>query len=229
MKLLVALGIFVSLGTSAFAVPATLSVTSKSFANGHMIPPQFANCQYDKTLKTINGGNINPQLSWSGAPKDTKSYALIMVDPDVPASFVDANKEGKSLPTTMPRMNFYHWLLTDIPTSVTSIAEGQDSKEVLPGGKPIGKRDYGITYANDYKNFAGGQHGGYDGPCPPWNDDQIHSYRIRVYALNVDSLNLKPDATGKEVEEAVLKHAVAMGEWIGSYTTNAKYLAPPKQ
>ena len=86
--------------------------------------------------------------------------------------FDDANKPGKLLPDSMPRQNFYHWILLDIPTKrYLDLAEGRDSKNVVPGGKLTGKTAYGTNGKNDYAKFyRSGSYGGYDGPCPPWND-----------------------------------------------------------
>ena len=191
--------------------PVALTVTV-GIPGGRMIPAKYAYCTSDGAGRTMDGGNVSPAISWSGAPKATKSYAVIVVDPDVPSSFELANQPGKTIPENFPRRNFYHWLLVDIPPSITSLPEGADSKGITKGGKPTGKLPYGVTGKNDYPG------GGYDGPCPPWNDERLHHYHFQVYALDVDSLNLPKDFTGDQVMKAMENHIWAKGEVIGTYT-----------
>jgi Raf kinase inhibitor-like YbhB/YbcL family protein len=206
--------------SSAFAQtePVTLTVTTTAFENGKPIPAKYAYCQPDGKGQSKDGGNVNPAISWSGAPVATKSFALIMVDPDVPAKFDDANKTGKTIAENFPRQNFYHWVLYDIPASVTSIDEGKASDRIIKGGKPIGQTTYGITGPNTYAKAYGGSYGGYDGPCPPWNDARLHHYHIVVYALDVPSLNLSAPLSGDLVEQAMKGHILAQGEIMGTYT-----------
>jgi len=201
----------------AEALPAKLIVKTTAFENGQPISAKYALGQADGNGRSKDGGNVNPSLSWSGAPKDTKSYAVIVVDPDVPAKFDDANQPGKTIPENFPLQNFYHWVLYDIPVSVTSIAEGQDSKGITQGGKPVGKTPYGINGPNDYAQF-GGSYGGYDGPCPPWNHARLHHYHFKVFALDVASLGLSKPSDGKTVERAIKDHILAQGEVVGTYT-----------
>lgn len=196
--------------------PAPLSVTVSGITDGQPIAEKFAYCAPDGKGKTKNGGNINPAISWSGAPVATKSYAIIVVDPDVPASFELANKDGKTIPADFARRNFYHWVLADIPVGVTSIAEGQNSSGVDP--KPTGATAYGINGKNDYPD------GGYNGPCPPWNDERLHHYHFTVYALDVPTLGLTGDFTGPHMEAALSGHVLAKGKVVGTYTNNKKML-----
>ncbi len=160
-----------------------------------------------------NGGNISPGISWSGGPNGIKSYAIIVVDPDVPASFDLANKSDKIIPADYPRRDFYHWVLVDIPPGITSLPEGKNSRGVAP--QKAGKTEYGVDGQNDYPN------GGYDGPCPPWNDERIHHYHFTVYALDVTTLGLSGNFTGKQANEAMEKHILAKGEVVGTYTQNS--------
>jgi Raf kinase inhibitor-like YbhB/YbcL family protein len=208
---------------SPASAPAKLSLSTTAFADGKPIPAKYAYGMPDGYGRVKDGGNINPELRWSGAPEGTKSYVLIVVDPDVPATFDDANQPGKTIPESYPRQNFYHWVLFDIPVSVTSIAEGQDSQKVIAGGKPVDKLAYGITGPNDYSKF-GGTHGGYDGCCPPWNDERLHHYHFVIYALDVPSLGLSGAISGKVVEDAIKGHVLAKAEIVGTYTNNQKLL-----
>jgi len=202
----------------AFAASAPLTVTLGGIENGQPIPEKFAYCAPDGNGKTKDGGNINPAISWSGAPEGTKSYAILVVDPDVPASFDNANKDGQTISDAFPRQNFYHWVLADIPPTFTTLPEGKDSSGMTKGGKPPGKTDYGINGKNDYSRAGMGMGGGYDGPCPPWNDERLHHYHFRVYALDVPSLALSAPITGPQVEKAMEGHILAMGEVVGTYT-----------
>lgn len=196
------------------AGPAQLNVTVSGIENGNPINPKFAYCMPDGSGRTKSGGNINPAISWSGAPIGTKSYAIIVVDPDVPANFEPANKEGRDIHIDYPRRDFFHWVLVDIPQTVKSIAEGKDSKGTE--NKPVGQLAYGFTGHNDYGN----DQGGYNGPCPPWNDMRLHHYHFKVFALDVAKLNLPVGFGGKEAEAAMKGHILAEGEVVGTYTTN---------
>jgi Raf kinase inhibitor-like YbhB/YbcL family protein len=106
-----------------------LTLTSPAFANGHEIPSDF----------TCEGADISPALSWSGAPAGTKSFALIVDDPDAPDP-------------AAPKMTWVHWVLYNIPADATRLPEAVDSDE-LPTGTREGKNDWKRT--------------GYGGPCPP--------------------------------------------------------------
>lgn len=204
---------------AAMAIQPVLSVKLGGIENGQPIPSKFAYCMPDGKGKTKDGGNINPSISWSAAPSGTKSFAVIVVDKDVPAKFDDMNQEGKTITNDFPRQDFYHWVLVDIPPTLSKIDEGQDSKGMTPGGKEPGKTTYGVNGANDYALKAGmGKGGGYDGNCPPWNDERLHHYYFRVYALDVPSLNLSGSFSGKQAEDAMAGHILAQGEVVGTYT-----------
>ena len=144
--------------TAALAVPASaanLKVKVDSFTGGKRIPPQYTFCVPAAQGHVTRGADKNPRISWSKGPKGTKSYAIIAVDPDVPTIRTDMNQEGKTLPASMPRTNFYHWVLVDIPATVTSLAEGADSDAPVVHGKPPGLTKNGVRGINDYtKGFA---------------------------------------------------------------------------
>ncbi len=220
------LTLLAGLGGFAYADDAIFTITTTAFTDDGPIPARYAFCQPDGNGGTKDTDNVNPALNWSGAPKGTKSYALIVVDPDVPAKFDDANKPGKTIAANYPRQNFYHWVLYDIPVRVTSISEGRDSQNIIPGGKPVGQTAYGITGPNDYaRAFGKGSYGGYDGPCPPWNDLRLHHYHFIIYALDVPSLGLTGPRPGKVVEDAMEDHILAKAEIVGTYTNNTTLLS----
>lgn len=196
-----------------------LDVSLGGISNGGKIPPSFAFCQPDGDGKTKPARNINPQIRWSDGPEGTKSYALLVVDPDVPSSFDDANQEGKTIAKDLPRQDFYHWVLINIPEEITSIKQGQNSSSYNITGKKIAQTMYGLNGINDYATFMEGDFRGYDGPCPPWNDERIHHYHFRIYALDVETLDIKPEElTGKKAMEEIKKHMLDMGEAVGTYS-----------
>lgn len=208
--------------TSALAqtlpTPVALEVKSSAFDNGKPIPAKYAYCRPDGKGRSKDSDNVNPGISWSGAPEGTKSFALINVDPDVPAKFDIANQPDKTIPKDYPRQDFYHWVLIDIPAAMTGIEEGRDSQKAIKGGKPIGKLTYGMTGPNDYARAYGGSYGGYDGPCPPWNDERLHHYHFVVYALDIPSLDFSAPPTGPQAMAAMKGHILAQGEVVGTYT-----------
>ncbi len=68
-------------------------------------------------------------------PKGTESFALIVHDPDVPSKGDDVNQEGREVPASLPRVDFYHWILIDIPADVRGVEAGSQSDGVTPHGK----------------------------------------------------------------------------------------------
>ena len=157
----------------------TLLVTIDGWENGVAIPERFAFCQPAQEGHVTLGANRSPGIAWSEAPAGTASFAIICHDPDVPSVGDDVNQEGRTIPADLPRVDFYHWVLVDIPANLSELAEGTDSDGVTAGGKPPGTTDHGTRGINNYTDwFAGdadmkGEYGGYDGPCPPWNDTLI--------------------------------------------------------
>ncbi len=204
----------------------TLKVTIDEWPDGGEIPGDFAFCLPADEGHVTTGPNRNPTVRWSGAPEGARSFALICHDPDVPSVPDDVNKEGATVPADLPRVDFYHWVLVDIPADRTSIPAGADSDGVTPGGKPIGATDHGLRGINDYTAwFANdpemkGDYGGYDGPCPPWNDERLHHYVFTVYALDVPSLGLSGPFGGKDALAAMEGHVLAKASWTGTYTLN---------
>jgi len=106
-----------------------LKLTSTAFAEGAAIPSQY----------TCEGNNLSPPLSWSGAPANTRSFALIVDDPDAP--------DPKA-----PKFTWVHWVLYNIPVSATGLPENVGSAG-LPAGTGEG--------------LSGWKQTGYNGPCPP--------------------------------------------------------------
>jgi Raf kinase inhibitor-like YbhB/YbcL family protein len=199
-------------GTAQAAEPMT--VTLGGIENGKPIASRYAFCQPDGQGKSKDGGNVSPSVSWSGAPAGTKSYALVVVDRDVPTDFSVANQEGKTIPVTMPRQDFYHWAVVNIPASVSSIDEGKGKSAALKEWAAIN------DFASFMKDKPADTFKGYDGPCPPWNDALLHHYHFIVYALDTEKLELPAGFTGKQAAAAMQGHILASGEAVGTYTNN---------
>jgi phosphatidylethanolamine-binding protein (PEBP) family uncharacterized protein len=105
----------------------TLTVSVDSFKNGGMMDNKFAFCVPSAQGHTTGGPNLSPSISWSKGPRGTKSYAIILYDTDSPAEQREKmDKEGMTL-TAVPRRNFYHWVLVDIPANLVFLKEGADS------------------------------------------------------------------------------------------------------
>jgi Raf kinase inhibitor-like YbhB/YbcL family protein len=202
---------------------------SESFREGAAIPGEFAFAVIDPKNHVALSKNRNPQLTWSDAPAGTRSFAVVMHDPDVPSKGDDVNKEGREIPASLPRVNFYHWLLWNIPATVHEIAAGSHSDGVTARGKKgpgaPGGFQHGINYYTGW--FAGdpqmgGDYYGYDGPCPPWNDTIVHHYYFTVYALNVEKLDVKGAPTAENVLAALKGHVLAEAMLMGTYSLNPK-------
>jgi Raf kinase inhibitor-like YbhB/YbcL family protein len=107
----------IALGWSAVAMAADPFVlSSTTFKDGEIMPRKVANTS--PTNMNCVGQNVSPQLSWSGVPEGTKSFAILMEDP-----------EGRG------GAGVHHWVAYGIPVSVTSFAEGEVSK---PSDKYVG-------------------------------------------------------------------------------------------
>jgi len=102
------------------AVPA-LTVSSTSFQDGARLPEQHVFNGWGLT-----GGNVSPQLSWSGAPEGTKGYAVTCFDPDAPTP-----------------CGFWHWLLVGIPADVTTLDAGAGTANEAPKGAFHLANDFG--------------------------------------------------------------------------------------
>jgi Raf kinase inhibitor-like YbhB/YbcL family protein len=202
-------------------------LTSSSFSEGQKIPGDCSFCIPDSAHHVCLGRNRNPQLSWSNAPSATKSFAIVCHDPDVPSKGEDVNQEGRSVPASLPRVNFFHWVLVDLPATINSIKEGEFSSDVTPRGKSGPQAAHGSRQGiNNYTDwFAGdndmrGDYYGYDGPCPPWNDEIVHHYVFTVYALDIEKLPIEGRFGGQEMRAAIQGHILAEASLTGTYTLN---------
>jgi Raf kinase inhibitor-like YbhB/YbcL family protein len=209
-----------------------MKLTSESFKDGAVIPGEFAFAVEDAKNHVALSSNRNPQLAWADVPEGTESFALIVHDPDVPSKGDDVNKEGREVPASLPRVDFYHWLLVDIPAGVREIAAGSQSDGVTahgkrgpaaPGGMRHGINNYTQWFASDPE--MEGDYFGYDGPCPPWNDAIVHHYVFTLYALDVEELAVDGELTPENVLAAIKGHVLAEASLTGTYSLNPKVKA----
>ena len=123
---------------------AKFTLTSPEFSDGATIP----NAQVFKGMG-FNGGNISPALAWSGAPAGSKSFALMVHDPDAPTG-----------------SGWWHWIVYNLPAGTHSLAAGAGDphKKLLPAGAVQGRTDYGTV--------------GYGGPAPPPGPPHHYHFRL---------------------------------------------------
>lgn len=204
-----------------------MKLTTTAFADQGIIPGEFAFAVIDPATHVRLSGNRNPDFAWTDVPAGTRSLALICHDPDVPSRGDDVNQEGREVPASLPRVDFFHWALIDLPPETKSIARGAHSAGVTARGKPgphagrearHGINDYTGWFAGDAE--MGGDYYGYDGPCPPWNDAIPHHYVFTLYALDVPRLDVAGKFTGADVRRAMQGHVLAEASVTGRYTLN---------
>ena len=144
-----------------------MNLTSTAFSYGEPIPVKYS----------CKGEDVSPPLAWDEPPAGTKSFALIMDDPDAPAGTWD------------------HWVLYNIPASVTSLAEA--TKDHTSGITDFGKPGYG-------------------GPMPPPGHG-THYYYFWVFALK-EELELEPGLTLWQLLEKIEPHTLGMNRLVGTYS-----------
>lgn len=155
-----------------------LTVTSSSYRDGGTIP-------MEQVYGACGGKNVSPQLSWDGFPSGTRGFAIAMFDPDAPTG-----------------AGYWHWVLANVPGSVTQLDAGAGTT-TSPGGGVNGYTDFGES--------------SYCGPCPPKGDGQ-HRYIITVYALDVPRIEgAGPGTTGSTLLFMMRGHVLAQGSISGRF------------
>lgn len=205
-----------------------MKLSSQSIQDGQPIAGEFAFAVPDANSHVALSSNRNPHLAWSDVPAGTQSFVVVCHDPDVPSKGDDVNQEGRTVPADLPRVDFYHWLLLDIPATTTEIQAGSQADGVVARGKSGPAAPQGLRHGiNDYTGwFAGdaqmaGQYFGYDGPCPPWNDSIVHRYIFTVYALATPTLQVEGEINGANVKAALAKAQVlGQASITGTYSLN---------
>ncbi|MCW5665542.1 MAG: YbhB/YbcL family Raf kinase inhibitor-like protein [Piscinibacter sp.] len=204
---------------------------SESWVNGDRIPVRCAAGKPDGAGGATFSDNLNPHLAWSDAPPGTKSFALICHDFDVPSRGDDVNRSDREVPQDLPRVDFFHWVLVDLPPGLHLIHEGEFSRGFTARGKSGPATLHGARHGiNDYTGwFAGdaqmaGDYFGYDGPFPPFNDSLVHHYVFTLYALACERAPVEGRFTGAQARAAIYPHVLAEATYSGTYTLNKRLL-----
>lgn len=134
------------------------------------------------------GGNVSPTLEWKNAPKGTKSFALLVHDPDAPT--------GGS--------GWWHWVVINLPADTTKLASGAGKTDgsALPAGAVQINTDFGGP--------------GWGGPCPPVGD-KPHRYNFTLHALKVEKLDLPPGATAALAGYMINANSLGKAKFTGTY------------
>jgi len=169
---------------SASAAFAQMKLGSAEVKNGATIPDEQVFNSF-----TCTGQNISPSLSWTGAPKDTKSFVVTVYDPDAPTG-----------------SGWWHWVVINIPASVASLPKnaGDPKANLTPAGAMQTRTDFGAP--------------GYGGPCPP-KGDKPHHYHFTVYAVDEDKLGFAQNdqASAALVGYELHFHTLAKASFVATY------------
>lgn len=206
-----------------------MKLTSNSFPNGGVMPGRCAFAVKAPKGHVRLSDNLSPELTWSGVPSTARSLVMLCTDPDVPSKPDDVNQEDREVPLKLARTTFVHWVMVDIPSTVSQLPEGACSRGVTARGKkdppgPKGSRQ-GLNSYTDW--FAGdadmaGEYLGYDGPCPPWNDSVVHHYQFEIIATDLDRCPVEGNFTEREVRAAIEGHVLGSARLVGRYSLNPR-------
>lgn len=210
-----------------------MHLRSDSFHDNAAIPAEFA---FGKPGDPVaSSDNRSPHLAWRDAPEGTRSFVVTCIDIDVPSRGDDVNQAGREVPADLPRTEFVHWLMADVPAECGELAAGSCGEGIVahgkhdpygPPGAVQGRNDYTGWFAAD-PDMAG-EYRGYDGPCPPWNDAIVHRYRFTVHALDVAKLDLAAGFTLPELRSAMQGHVLGEATLTGTYSLNPRLGNPVK-
>ena len=135
-----------------------------------------------------SGKNVSPALKWSGVPAGTKSFALLVHDPDAPTGGA----------------GWWHWVVTNIPADATELPKGAGKADgsALPKGAAQITTDFGGP--------------GWGGPCPPAGH-KPHRYNFSLHALKVDKLDLPQGATASLAGFMINANSIGKATLTGKY------------
>lgn len=205
-----------------------MTLESTSIADGQPIPEAYAlHVPTPDGRSDFGGGDRSPHLRWSGEPEGTRSFAISVVDPEVPADRTRMGVEGLSLGDDESRVEFAHWLVVDIPADVHELPEAAGGEGFVAHGRPPDPPVPGaVSGQNGYGGlFEGnpdleGTYAGWDGPYPPWNDQHVHPYVTTVHALDVTTVGLQPGFTLRDFRAAIDGHVLDEATIVPTYTLN---------
>ena len=195
-----------------------MRLTSETFQDMGRMPDECAFGLLGPDKEYVWGRNLNPHLTWSDLPPGTRSLVLINDDLDVPVKLDTFNKEGAVVSKSLARRTLCHWVLVDLAPEGPPIALGEFSRDVTVGGKPGPQATRGTRQGiNEYTAWfksnekMRGDYYGYDGPCPPWNDEIPHRYVFTLYALEAPRLDVE-GRFDKDAALAAIKRTRVLGE-----------------
>ena len=158
----------------------SLSVSSADVRDGERLPLTLV-------APAAGGEGISPQLSWSGFPPETRSFAVTVYDPDAPTA-----------------SGFWHWAVLDIPASITALEAGAGT----PGGPGLPSGARALRNDSLARDFTGA--------APPVGHHE-HRYFFAVHAVDVERLPLPDDATPANLGFQLFQHAIARGVLVGTF------------
>ena len=170
--------------------PALAAAPKSNFVLSSADPQLAVSVPLIYTAKAFgcSGGNLSPELHWSGAPAGTQSFVVTLFD-----------RDERSTPS-----GWWHWVVYDLPKTTTSLSKGAGAEHssALPGGTLQGRTDLGED--------------AYHGPCPA-EGDPPHRYVFTVYALNVAKLPVPADSSGAMVTSIVQEHLLSKAVFVAHY------------
>ena len=180
-------GLVIGLATAlamagAPATAAEFKLTSAEFGDGDYLANEQVFAGFG-----CEGENISPSLSWSGAPEGTKSFAVMVYDPDAPTG-----------------SGWWHWVVANLPPDTTGLPKGAGAGDGsgMPAGALQVRTDYGVP--------------GYGGACPP-QGDHPHRYLFTVHALDLDALDVTADVSPALVGFYLNYHTLAKASLMAFY------------
>ncbi len=159
------------------------ALTSSAFKNNGAIPEK-----YSFNGMGCTGQNVSPPLEWKNPPAGTKSFALMVHDPDAPTG-----------------SGWWHWVVYNIPADATSLPEGAGAAggTALPKGAVQGNGDFGKPE--------------WGGPCPPPGSGK-HHYNFTLFALKIEKIEVPPGASAAMVGFNAKANAIASAKLTGTFS-----------